>query len=128
MAATKEGDKERPKGHVTMKTPPIVSQQEWEAAHRQLLVKEKAFTRSRAAFFADLRECVRISWIEIICSLLCGIPEKADCVKSNDEFLGGVAGAPPGFAVKIDQGPKSFGFAADNGDHQGKAERAGTNE
>ncbi len=26
-----------------MKTPPIVSQQEWEAAHQQLLVKEKAF-------------------------------------------------------------------------------------
>jgi predicted dithiol-disulfide oxidoreductase (DUF899 family) len=32
-----EGDK-------TMKTPPIVSPQEWEAARQQLLVKEKALT------------------------------------------------------------------------------------
>ena len=29
----------------TMNTPPIVSQQEWEAARQQLLVKEKAFTQ-----------------------------------------------------------------------------------
>jgi predicted dithiol-disulfide oxidoreductase (DUF899 family) len=28
-----------------MKTPPIVSSQEWEAARQQLLVKEKALTR-----------------------------------------------------------------------------------
>ena len=28
-----------------MNTPPIVSQQEWEAARQQLLVKEKALTR-----------------------------------------------------------------------------------
>ena len=27
-----------------MKTPPIVSQEEWEAARRQLLVKEKELT------------------------------------------------------------------------------------
>jgi predicted dithiol-disulfide oxidoreductase (DUF899 family) len=62
MAATKERDKERPKGHVTMKTPPIVSQQEWEAAHRQLLVKEKAFTRSRDALAAERR---RMPWMVV---------------------------------------------------------------
>ena len=44
-----------------------------------------------AAFLADLREGVRISWIEIVCSVLCGIAKKADCVKSNDKFLCGVA-------------------------------------
>ena len=44
MATSEERDKEHPKGHLAMKTPPIVSQQEWEAARQQLLVKEKAFT------------------------------------------------------------------------------------
>jgi predicted dithiol-disulfide oxidoreductase (DUF899 family) len=29
-----------------MKTPPIVSEQAWEAAHQQLLVKEKELTRA----------------------------------------------------------------------------------
>ena len=33
----------------TMKTPPIVPQQEWEAARRQLLAKEKELTRARDA-------------------------------------------------------------------------------
>src|SRR6267143_4056688 len=78
-----------------------------------------------AAFFADLRERVRISWIEVVCSLLCGVPKKADCVKSDNEFLGRMAGAAPSFAVKVDQGTKSLGFSADNGDHQRKSERAG---
>jgi predicted dithiol-disulfide oxidoreductase (DUF899 family) len=30
-----------------MLTPPLVSVQEWEAAHREMLVKEKEFTRAR---------------------------------------------------------------------------------
>ena len=44
MATSKERDKEHPKGQIAMKTPPIVSEQEWEAARQQLLVKEKALT------------------------------------------------------------------------------------
>jgi hypothetical protein len=32
MATSKERDKEHGKGHLAMNTPPIVSQQEWEAA------------------------------------------------------------------------------------------------
>ena len=39
----------------TMKTPPIVSEEEWKAAREQLLVKEKAFTRSRDALAAERR-------------------------------------------------------------------------
>jgi predicted dithiol-disulfide oxidoreductase (DUF899 family) len=39
----------------SMKTPSIVSGQEWEAARQQLLVKEKAFTRSRDALAAERR-------------------------------------------------------------------------
>src|ERR1700751_5997333 len=62
MATSKERDKGHPKGHVAMKTPPIVSQQEWEAAHRQLLVKEKAFTRSRDALAAERR---RMPWLAV---------------------------------------------------------------
>jgi predicted dithiol-disulfide oxidoreductase (DUF899 family) len=50
------------KQHNTMKTPPIVSQQEWEAARQQLLVKEKAFTRSRDALAAERR---RMPWMAV---------------------------------------------------------------
>ncbi len=45
-----------------MNTPPIVSQQEWEAARQQLLVKEKAFTRSRDALAAERR---RMPWMAV---------------------------------------------------------------
>ena len=33
-----------------------------------------------------------------------------------------------GFAVEIDEGAETVGFAADDGDHEGKAEVAGANE
>ena len=62
MSTSKERSKEHEKGHVAMKTPPIVSQQEWEAAHQQLLVKEKAFTRSRDALAAERR---RMPWMAV---------------------------------------------------------------
>jgi len=45
-----------------MNTPPVVSQQEWEAAHQQLLVKEKALTRSRDALAAERR---RMPWLAV---------------------------------------------------------------
>ncbi len=46
----------------TMKTPPIVSPQEWEAARQKMLVKEKAFTRSRDALAAERR---RMPWMVV---------------------------------------------------------------
>src|SRR5882724_9277866 len=55
IATSKERDRERGKGRLAMNTPPIVSQQEWEAAQHQLLVKEKALTRSRDSLAADRR-------------------------------------------------------------------------
>ena len=45
-----------------MKTPPIVSLQEWEAARQQLLVKEKALTRARDAMAAERR---RMPWLAV---------------------------------------------------------------
>ena len=45
-----------------MKTPPIVSAQEWEAARQQLLVKEKALTRARDALAAERR---RMPWLAV---------------------------------------------------------------
>ncbi|MFI9237427.1 DUF899 domain-containing protein [Streptomyces sp. NPDC053079] len=45
-----------------MKTPPIVSPQEWEAAHRQLLVEEKQLTRARDALAAKRR---RMPWTAV---------------------------------------------------------------
>ena len=45
-----------------MNTPPIVSQQEWEAARAQLLVKEKELTRRRDALAAERR---RMPWLAV---------------------------------------------------------------
>ena len=45
-----------------MKTPPIVSPQEWEAARQQLLVKEKELTRARDALAAKRR---RMPWLAV---------------------------------------------------------------
>ncbi len=59
---SKERDKEHGKGHLAMNTPPIVSEQEWEAARQQLLVKEKALTRSRDALAAKRR---RMPWMAV---------------------------------------------------------------
>jgi len=46
----------------TMKTPPIVSPQKWEAARQQLLVKEKALTHARDALVAERR---RMPWLAV---------------------------------------------------------------
>src|SRR3982751_2452566 len=45
-----------------MKTPSIVSPQEWEAARQQLLVKEKKLTRARDALAAERR---RMPWLSV---------------------------------------------------------------
>jgi predicted dithiol-disulfide oxidoreductase (DUF899 family) len=61
MAQAKR-DMEQRKEHPAMKTPPIVSPQEWEAARQQLLAKEKALTRSRDALAAERR---RMPWLAV---------------------------------------------------------------
>jgi predicted dithiol-disulfide oxidoreductase (DUF899 family) len=53
---------ERVKAHLAMKTPPVVSQQEWEAARQQLLVKEKAVMHARDAMAAERR---RMPWMAV---------------------------------------------------------------
>jgi predicted dithiol-disulfide oxidoreductase (DUF899 family) len=45
-----------------MKTPPIVSPEEWQAARRDLLVKEKELTRARDALAAERR---RMPWLAV---------------------------------------------------------------
>ena len=45
-----------------MKTPAIVTPQEWEEARQQLLVKEKEVTRARDALAAERR---RMPWLEV---------------------------------------------------------------
>jgi predicted dithiol-disulfide oxidoreductase (DUF899 family) len=45
-----------------MQTPPIVSAAEWEAAHQQMLVEEKAMTRARDRLAAKRR---RMPWTEV---------------------------------------------------------------
>ena len=62
MATSKERDQGHGNGHLAMNTPPIVSQQEWEAARQQLLVNEKTLTRSRDALAAERR---RMPWMVV---------------------------------------------------------------
>src|SRR5437870_6257164 len=45
-----------------MKTPPVVSIQDWEAARQKLLVKEKELTRARDAMAAERR---RMPWMAV---------------------------------------------------------------
>lgn len=45
-----------------MKTPPLVSPQEWQTARPQLLVKEKELTRARDALAAERR---RMPWVAV---------------------------------------------------------------
>src|SRR5687767_12472113 len=45
-----------------MKTPPIVSPEEWEAARQRLLVREKELTRARDAMAAERR---RMPWVAV---------------------------------------------------------------
>ncbi|MGF7150539.1 putative dithiol-disulfide oxidoreductase (DUF899 family) [Sphingomonas zeicaulis] len=45
-----------------MQAPPIVSREAWEAAHAEMLVKEKAFTRARDALAAARR---RMPWLAV---------------------------------------------------------------
>src|SRR5437588_1150863 len=49
-------------GQSAMRTPPIVSRQEWEAARQHLLVKEKAQMRARDALAAERR---RMPWMAV---------------------------------------------------------------
>src|ERR1700745_3192867 len=62
MATSKQTGMEHTKRLLAMNTPPIVSPQEWEAARQQLLVKEKALTRSRDALAAERR---RMPWLAV---------------------------------------------------------------
>ena len=53
---------EKQNGKLAMKTPPVVSLQEWETARAQLLVKEKELTRARDAMAAERR---RMPWLAV---------------------------------------------------------------
>jgi predicted dithiol-disulfide oxidoreductase (DUF899 family) len=54
--------REPEKGDPTVKTPPIVSEEEWEAARQGLLVREKGLTRARDAMAAERR---RMPWLAV---------------------------------------------------------------
>ena len=62
MVSNTAKDVQQRKGHLEMNTPPIVSQQEWEAARLRMLVKEKSLTRARDALAAERR---RMPWMAV---------------------------------------------------------------
>jgi predicted dithiol-disulfide oxidoreductase (DUF899 family) len=47
---------------LSMSAPPVVSAKEWKAAHAKMLVKEKAFGKSRDALAAERR---RMPWVRV---------------------------------------------------------------
>ena len=49
-------------GQPMKRTPPVVSPEAWQAAHREMLVKEKAMTRARDALAAERR---RMPWMAV---------------------------------------------------------------
>jgi predicted dithiol-disulfide oxidoreductase (DUF899 family) len=51
-----------PSKHLTKKAPPIVSAQEWQAAHQQMLEKEKAVMQARDELAAQRR---RMPWLAV---------------------------------------------------------------
>src|SRR6204780_3732553 len=53
---------DKQKNQTDVRTPPIVSSQEWEDARQQLLVKEKELTRARDAMAAQRR---RMPWLAV---------------------------------------------------------------
>jgi predicted dithiol-disulfide oxidoreductase (DUF899 family) len=62
MTPISSAEKIRREGNQTMKTPPIVSPQEWESARDQLLVKEKSMMKARDALTAERR---RMPWMAV---------------------------------------------------------------
>jgi len=62
MATDKERDMEKGNEHLAINKPLIVSQQEWEAARQQLLVKEKALMHARDGMAAERR---RMPWMVV---------------------------------------------------------------
>ena len=61
----------------TMKTPPVVTAAEWEAARQRLLVHEKELTRARDALAAQRR---RMPWVEVEKPYeLAGQPARSAC-------------------------------------------------
>jgi predicted dithiol-disulfide oxidoreductase (DUF899 family) len=59
---TKPADNDRQDGPAAVARPPIVSPQAWEAAWREMLVKEKVLTRARDALAAERR---RMPWTPV---------------------------------------------------------------
>lgn len=60
MATSKDKDQKQDEGE--MKTPPVVSKQEWTAAREEMLVKEKAHMRAGDALAAERR---RMPWMAV---------------------------------------------------------------
>jgi predicted dithiol-disulfide oxidoreductase (DUF899 family) len=58
----KSPETDRTGGPLAMNWPPIVSPQEWQVAREQMLVKEKAFARTRDALAAERR---RMPWVAV---------------------------------------------------------------
>jgi predicted dithiol-disulfide oxidoreductase (DUF899 family) len=62
MTTTKTLENERKGEQPAVRTPPIVSAAAWEGERQQMLVKEKALTRSRDALAAERR---RMPWMAV---------------------------------------------------------------
>ena len=87
-----------------MKTPPIVSPQEWEAARQQLLVKEKTLTRARDALAAELSVVRRQRFATTVDELETGLSAIAAPVEGRDGVFAalGVSGPTARLQDRVD--------------------------
>ena len=81
-----------------------------------------------AAFAADLGEGFGVAREEVVGGLLVGVGDVAEGVDADLEGLGSMACTLACFAVDVDEGAEAMRLAADDGDHERKAEHAGAGE
>jgi len=81
-----------------------------------------------AAFFADFCEGFGVAGEEVVGGLLVGVGYVAEGVDANFEGFGGVAGASACCTIEFDERAEAVGLAADDGDHERKAEISGADE
>ena len=91
-------------------------------------VELRARRRRPAAFAADLRRQMRPARKEGVLRLRVGLADEAHRVNADLELLGQCPARWPALAVEIDERAEALETAADDRDHQRKAERAGAGE
>src|SRR5437667_4351954 len=93
-----------------------------------LRVEPRARDGRPAALLRDTRYGTGVPGKERIGGFLRRVGDVAEGVNADLQTVGRVSGMLAGRAVEIDERPEAARLTADDGDHQGKSQHAGTNE